>query len=335
MTSANEQTIRLSVSTLLFVVAGLVVIGMVGGMLTRFFLPVATPLAKTSEPVLTTVQQVTISPSSVAVKLVEQNQRSVLLMGEAGVGFVLTSDGLVVSPIELKTGTPVATDERGQALSLETVGRDTLYGLSYYRLRNAVLPPLDMRRDDPGVAAHLLLLGRSVTTFQPRATSYALQEYVLPADGGPKGWSRLQRGSVLGPVAVGSPLLDEEGKVGGVLLDATQGLALPVSQIGESLKRVVDNQRERDPLDELGITVRPTVGVFAPERPAAVGLIVTGVRPQAPAGAAGFKVGDIILGINQTAFSWVSNPVAALAAASRPAPLQILRNQTEQTLALP
>lgn len=333
--SAHEQTIRLSVGTLLLVVGALVILGMVGGMLTRFFLPNNTPLNTATEPVLTTVQQITISPSSAAVKLVEQNQRSVLLIGGEAVGFVLTNDGLVVSPAELKSTTPMATDERGQSLPLEVVGRDTLYGLSYYRLRNAVLPPLDVRRGDPGVAAQLVIMGRSSVTFQPRVATYTLQEYIVPPDGAARGWYRLQQGNVTGGVLAGSPLLDEEGKVTGVLLDATHGLALPVSQITESLNRVVANQRERDPWEELGMSVRPVMGVLAPERPAALGLVVNGVRPQTPSGEAGLKAGDIILGINQAVFTWGNNPLAAVAAAARPFTLVVLRNQVEQTISLP
>ncbi len=337
MTAKKEQTIRLSVTTLGMVVGGVIVVGMAGGFMTQFFWPTAAPLSDKTAPVLTTVQEVTISPSKAAVKVVEQAQRSVLLLGDDGAGFVLTSDGLVVSPTELKVATPVATDERGLQLPLEAVGRDSVYGLFYYRLKNAVLPPLDMRRDDPGVAARFVVLSRSRSTFQPRIAEYTLQEYVLPPDGGPKGWHRLQRGTPVGSGGVlpGSPLLDEEGTVSGVVVDAAQGFALPVAQLNESLNRVVVNKREQDPFEELGIVVRPVFGVLVPERPVALGLQLTAVRPQSPAGTAGLRAGDVVTGLNQTAFTWDTNPAAALRAAPRPLTVMVIRNQAEQTLAVP
>lgn len=336
MTVKKEQTIRLSITALGVVIGGVILLGMAGGMVAQFFLPAAAPLTGKTEPVLTTVQEVTISPSKAAVKVVEQTQRSVLLLGDDGTGFVLTSDGLVVSPIELKAATPAATDERGLQLPLETVGRDSVYGLSYYRLKNAVLPPLDIRRDDPGMAAQLLVVGRSVSTWQPRVATYTLQEYVLPPDGGPQGWHRLLRGAPLdSDVLPGSPLLDEEGKVSGVVVDATQGFALPVTQLTDSLNRVVANKREQDPFEELGITARPVFGVFAPERPVALGLQLTSVRPQSPAATAGLKAGDSVIGLNQTAFTWNNNPAAVLRGASRPLTVMLMRNQAEQTITVP
>lgn len=335
MTVKKEQTIRLSVTTLAVMLGGVVLFGVAGGVVAQFFFPTATPLTDTAEPVLTTVQQVTISPSNAAVKVVEQVQRSVLLLGD-DIGFVLTSDGLVVSPVELKASTPVATDERGLQLPLETVGRDSVYGLSYYRLQNSVLPPLDIRRDDPGVAAQLLAVGRSVASFQPRVSIYALQEYVLPPDGSARGWHRLQHGTPLGSrVLPGTPLLDEEGKVSGVLLDATQGLALPVAQLHESLNRVVANKREQDPFEEVGIAARPVFERFSPERPVALGLQLVAVRPQSSASTAGLKAGDIMLGLNQTTFTWDTNPAAALRVIAHPFTVMVLRNQAEQTIFFP
>lgn len=335
MTGKKEQTMRLSVTTLGVVFGGVILIGMGGGLVAQFFLPTAAPLNDKTEPVLTTVQEVTISPSKAAVKVVEQAQRSVLVLGD-DIAFVLTSDGLVVSPVELKAATPVATDERGLQLPLETVGRDSVYGLFYYRLQNAVLPPLDIRRDDPGVAAQLLAVGRSVSTFQPRVATYALQEYILPPDGSAPGWHRLQRGTPLGSsVLPGTPLLDEEGKISGVLLDATQGLALPVAQLNESLNRVVANKREQDSFEELGITARPVFERFAPERPVALGLQLVTVRPQSSASTAGLKAGDIMLGLNQTAFTWNTNPAAALRAVAHPFTVMVRRNQAEQTISFP
>lgn len=336
MTVKKEQTIRLSVTTLGVVIVGVVLLGMAGGLMVQFFLPTATPLTDTLEPVLTTVQEVTISPSNAAVNVVERSQRSVLLLGDDGIGFVLTSDGLVVSPLAMGAVTPAATDERGLQLPLETVGRDPVYGLSYYRLQNTVLPPLDIRRDDPGVAARLLILGRSPLTFQPRTADFTLQEYSVPADGGPKGWHRLGRGTPLsGGILPGSPLLDEEGRVSGIVVDVGQGLVLPVSQVTESLNRVVANKREQDPFEEVGIVARPLFGIFAPERPVALGLQLTAVRPQSPASTAGLKTGDIITGFNQTPFTWNSNPAALLRVASRPLTVTFMRSQAEQTLAVP
>lgn len=334
MTVHQEKTVRLSLTMLWLGLAGIIGLGMLGGWLVHFWLPTAAPLTNRTEPVLTTVQEVTISPSTAAVKVVEQAQRSVLLLGEGGVGFVLTSDGLVASPTELKAPSPVATDERGQTLTLDAVGRDELYGIAYYRLRTAVLPPLDMRRDDPAVAARLLAVGRSSVTWQPQVATYEVAEYVLPKEGSAPGWHRLLQGTGTA-VLPGSPLLDEEGKVAGVIIDPISGAALPVAQLNESLSRVVDNKREYDPLAEAGIVARPVFGVLITERPATFALQISSVRPQSPAAAAGLKVGDQVVSINQSVLNWNTNPTAVWRAATRPLVLLVIRNQAEQTVTIP
>lgn len=173
LSSPPPEVIRLSLRWVMAALILIVIIGAIGGIIgTSFVRPPRPALTQDEVPLIANVQEITISPSKAAAALVSDSERAVLLLVEgaaaasrpAAVGLVVTNDGLVVSTTNLSASTLFAFDATGARLPLSKVGADALYGLNYYRLNSAVIPPFGMSGQDPAVGTSLLALGRTADT---------------------------------------------------------------------------------------------------------------------------------------------------------------------------
>jgi len=324
--SQTEQTVRLSLAWVLGLIVIIFTLGILGGFVGQQFLrPPLPPLTSNGEQLVTTVQEVTISPNQAAAELVNQVERSVLLVGRADLdepeatAFVVTNDGLLVTAADLPTGSLVAFDNRGRRLAVTVVGRDELFGLTYLRMADSVVVPLDVRRDDVAVGELLLGLSRSDGSFEPRVVDWRMEEHVLPASTSPAGVHRLLRGPAVDRGhSVGMPLLDEEGRVAGLLLDPTSGSALPARQLQESFSRIIENRREDDPFERLGLAATYT---FAADSESGVRFVapVLSVVSNGEAARAGIRRGDVITALDGEPLQWEGSALAQFSAA----PLQV------------
>lgn len=340
-----EKTIRLGLGWL---TTGLVVMfgaGVLGGLVAQYLLqPTLLPISTdTGRQFVTTVQEVTISPNTALADITARAKRSILLLGrETGTGsveivasaFVATSDGLLVTAGSIPDTVTTAFDDTGTAQPISRVGTDALYGLTYFRLRDAVAVPLDVRDKDAPASYALLLQTQNRSSFQPAVVPYVVSTYELPRDSDAPGVQRILIGDVRpGTAAIGSPLLDEEGRVAGMLIDAGSGTVLPVSHLRESLSRVATNQRERNPFEETGLSVD-----FAWLRLGSGGGVVFTatvivVTPGGPAADAGIQRGDSITKVNEQRLDWEQMLATALQRAG-PIQLSIMRGGQERTVAV-
>jgi hypothetical protein len=182
----SEGVVRVSFSWLLLGGLIIVVLGALGGLLSAQLLPSRPPLADPAGgQLLSSVQEVTISPSTAAAELVEGGQRSVVLItsaaspaagGESAAGAAVTNDGLVVTADSLPEGNLAVFDYLGTRMSAEYVGRDALFGLTYLRITDGVLLPFDLRGETAPVGYELLALGRSSTTLAPKLAAFRVLE---------------------------------------------------------------------------------------------------------------------------------------------------------------
>lgn len=340
ITSQPEKTVRISLAWIVLSVIVVLAIGMAGGALMQQLFPPAQPLVSGSDRLLTTVQEVTISPNTAATDLVNTAQRSVLLLSSTSnktieaTGVVVTNDGVVVTPHTISGSTPFAYDERGVAIPLQLIGRDELFGLTYYRISTGVFPALDLRRDDPAVAHELLLLSRSKTSFQPHSNSWKITEHVLPTGDQASGIQRMMKGTTVNDeMLVGSPLLDDESRMSGIVLDPAAGEALPIQQIQDSLSRVVGEKREFNPFKQVGFSVRYVFVNPTATEPLTFGAQITAVTPGLPAGKASLEAGDVIIEVDGQSLLWATSPATTFSKAL-PFSVTVLRDGQKQTISL-
>lgn len=338
--STTDSVIRLSVGWIITAVLIIVLCGFAGGFLAQqFFRAPLPPLTNETDRLITTVQEVTISPNTSTADNVSRANRSVFLLSRSAAtapvasGFVVTNDGVIVSTVDITGPSPIAFDQEGRSLALARIGRDELYGLTYYRLPNNVVVPLDVRQSDPPVGYELLALSRNDATYLPRTMTFRVGEYQLPTNLA-LGVVRVMRGDITTSESMqGSALIDDEGKVAGILQSGT-GIAYPVSHIQASLNRFTSNQREVDTFATVGLTIANTFQVIAPEQTVAFHPQVLAVTPTSPADIAGIQRGDIITAINDEPITW-ERPFAAQLAVALPFTVTINRKGQLQTVTLP
>ncbi len=319
---AAARVVRVSLAWMLAGTITVVVLGMVGGALTaQLWWPRTIPVTEEGGRLVSTVQEVTISPNIAATKILEMSERSVVMIGREdapggaalATGFVVTNDGIIVTARELPTDQLIAYDYQGKMAALERIGSDELFGLTYLRAREAVLIPIDMRAESVLVAYELMAVSRSWPTLLPRAEFYRVSETILPPELMPAGIQQVFKGAQLAETELaGSPLIDEEGQVAGILINPLAGLALPVNQLKESLDRVIGGQREKNRFEELGIELHYVLIATGDTAGRQFRAEVRAVMPDAVAAAANLKRGDIIVRIDDTPLEWGRSVLAAL-----------------------
>lgn len=337
----ETQTIRLSLT---WVIAGLLivlVVGALGGVLAGQWARPVVPLTGNADQLITTVQEVTISPNTVVADIVGRTHRSVVLLGPAGqngqvtaTGLVITNDGLMVTSSNVSGIEAVAYDQEGRQVPLETVGSDTLFGLTYFRLGSGVFVPLELEGETPSVGEKLLVLSRSGETFAPRAETFTVSEHALPGSLIRPGIQRLLKGTPSPNGSLrGSPLLDEEGKTVGLMLDNQLGLALPAGALRVSMDRVLEQRREFDPFLETGISLAFEFGQLTEEAGRQFLPTVQAVGTGTPAAIAGVQAGDKLTVIGDQVVNWDTN-VASQLSQSLPFSITVHRQGQEHVLTL-
>jgi S1-C subfamily serine protease len=132
---------------------------------------------------------------------------------------------------------------------------------------------------------------------------------------------------------VGAPLVDEEGRLAGLVLD-TDGRAIGADVVELSLRRVAEGQREADAAAKLGLSLE---FVFAPVPTAPDQLVfaprISAVAPNSPAAGARLQRGDIVTAINDEPVAWEKNVMQQLSAAF-PIDLSIRRGEATITATL-
>ena len=295
---SEQQVVRLSFGWLVLGVVALVGLGVLGGVigqqLTTRPLP---PLSNDSDQLVTTVQEVTISPSVARAELVAQAERSVLLIvstrndSAVATGTVVTNDGLVATTGSALPAEAVGIDSAGRRLPLTFVGSDAVYGLTFYRISDNVVTPLDLRSRPAVVGEELVAISRNQVSFSPQIDTFLVGERRLAVNAGPGVQSVLVRTDVSSIALRGTPLLDDEGKLAGITSQQAADEALPINAIAASIERVSSGQREANPFAELGFASRYAFASTA-ETAAEFVATVQRVTRNSPASRGGLKIGD-------------------------------------------
>lgn len=339
----SEKVLRLSLGWVLLGVGAVLLVGLAGGFIAQqLFTPPLPPLSDTTDPLRTTVQQVTISPNTAAAELIARTEPSVMALARGNAeeytivatGSVVTNDGLIVTAAAVADMAQLAIDREGRIISLAFLGRDALYGFAYYQAQDTVLTPIDVRATDAAVGEELLALSRDTDSFAPRVRPFRIFELAVPEAGNPAGVQRILRGSADHDATfLGSPLVDDAGKIAGVLIEAEDGQALTAAQLKTSLDRMANNQRETNPLATLGLALTYSFTRREAQQPVQFTAEISAVAPNSPAALSTLRAGDTIIRIKDESISWDRNVVEQLGA---PLPLiiTILRAGNEQQVQL-
>lgn len=337
----EERVVRVSLTWLLLCLAGVFVGGMLGGFVAIWWQgPRLSALPDTQDKLVTTIQEVTISPNIATTELVAQHERSIVLLARAepprtpvGTGIVVTSDGVLATTAAVPEGELVMFDSTSRPIKLERVGVDELYGITYLRARGGVFVPMEVRSDLVSVGATLIALHRSLESFTPRAGAYSVEEYRLPKRGETLGWQQILQGTPLKEeTAGGIPLLDEEGSVAALALPGDDGRALPSPLLQVSLKRLGQNQLEANPFVEHGFSGEYAFGP-APDGSQTFALTITAVTPGSPANIQGLRAGDVIESINGVPLTWQQG-IAEILTTLPPITLQVRRGTITRIITL-
>lgn len=336
-TSENEGKVwRLSVASLLLAAVLMVGLGVLGGFLAINFWMPQTPLAAGGDTtrLVSTTREVTISPNKAIAEVVAEVQRSVILLVSAGseealgTGIVVTSDGLIATP-ELAAGTEIeGIDNEGRKVSLSRVGRDALYGLEYLRINDAVLNPVDIRREPLSVGEEILMMTRVTLGARLKVQDWQLQEYALPPElDSPPGIQQWLKGNALTGTDTGMGILiDEEGKVTGLLSKPAAGLAIKAGDLEKSITRLAQGKREQNTFEDLGLTVRYTFTEAGPEGVRFAAEILT-VTANSDAAKATLRKGDLITAVNGEALDFGGSLAETL---QQPSPMTVTVNRDGQ-----
>jgi S1-C subfamily serine protease len=312
----NDVTVvRFSVWWMAFFILATLGIGIAGGIAgQQMFQASLPPLIENEQGITTVTQTVTISPNKATEDLITTAERSIFLINQAdkpiAMAPMITSDGLIVTAAGVR-GSLTAYDNEGREVTVEYVGEDSLFGLTYLRLPKTVVSPLDLRANDVPVGHTLVAMSRDEETFTSQIEMVTANEYQLPKSGQPAGVQRILESQVdLQELWLGAPLLDEEGKIAGLWLgDQT---ILPVNLLRASLERFSANNREKDVLKDLGLSVSYEFKRAPEDQIVTFGAQLIAVKPNSPAARANLKIGDTIIAINDQPLVWTESFITSI-----------------------
>lgn len=334
-------TIRLSLRYIILTVVLLLCFGIVGGALGSYIFSPSLPLTSdTNRTIVPVSQQVTVSPSKLAQDLAALHTKSVFLLAQEtakgiqslGIGTALTNDGVIMSLQELKTEGAAALGEDGVVLPLVLIGKDELSGIFFYKASDRIVPPFNLLQNAPRTGSSFLALSREHNTAQLSASSVTFSTTLLPTEKDASGLQKIMKFDSTTLLPPGTPLIDENGNLAAVVLNAELHTALFVSDIRSALERLSGNRLAHDPFTSLGFTLSWNAALDA-SKVMKIGSVVASVTLGSPADTAGLETGDTVTAISGNTVSWDTNIVDALQ--GKPLLLTVVRKGENRTISIP
>lgn len=344
MATTQSQTIRLSLRWLLLVALLVLGLGVIGGILgTQLAGPHLPVSVDSPDQIVSTIQQVTVSPNKNRLQVLDQVKRSLLLIGQvkgdaltySGTGVIVTNDGLIATTATISGEQIVAIDEAGKTTSLAPQGSDPVYGITYLKLPSAVAVPIELNAATDMTGSDLLTVSRTPETLALQTQLFHAESYRLPPETTDfPGWQRLLKGTLpTSDTLASAPVVDEEGKLAGLLLTSQSGLMLPAADIKASLDRLSAGKREFNPFAQAGLDIAYRFSEATVEQSAQFMAVITSVTPRSAAAIAGIKAGDVVSKIGDTALTWQTS-VASQMGPGLPITLTLKRQGVERTAIL-
>jgi serine protease Do len=222
--------------------------------------------------------------------------------GEAGAGFLWSSDGSVMTNYHVVAGSDgkvqvVMTDDR--SFDAEVVGSSRRLDLAMLRLRNA--PAEDLATPPVGDSDALRVGELVFAVGHPWGRRGAVTAGIvsgLGSVGRPFGRARyVQSDAYLAPGNSGGPLVNARGEVIGVNAMISRGLSLAIPSNTAGAWASGDMRTGRRSRPRLGVRVQEVVLPASSRDPVGqeAGLVIAGMVSGGPASRAGLLVGDVLL----------------------------------------
>jgi len=231
-----------------------------------------------------------------------------------GSGFILKSDGLVLTNAHVVNGadTVTVTLKDGRDFTGKVLGEDELTDVAVVKIQANNLPTVgigDSEQLRPGEWAiaigNPLGLDNTVTAGIISGTGRSSADVGVPD----KRINFIQTDAAINPGNSGGPLLNQQGQVIGMntaIIGGAQGLgfAIPINRVQEIANQLITEGRVEHPY--LGIqmtTLTPAIRESLSQDPgvqvqAEQGVVIVGVARNSPAARAGLRPGDVIQQIN-------------------------------------
>lgn len=278
------------------------------------------------------------------------NQPSTRVERGTGSGFIIKSDGLILTNAHVVAGadTVMVSFKDGRELRGRVLGSDPLTDVAVVKVDATNLPAVTMGNSEslrPGEWAiaigNPLGLDNTVTVGIISATGRRSSEVRVPD----KRVSFIQTDAAINPGNSGGPLLNQRGEVIGMntaIIGGAQGLgfAIPINTAQRIAEQLVATGKVNHPY--LGINMvglspdlkqqinsEPNTNIRVQEDR---GVLVARVMPNSPAAKAGLRMGDVIKRINGQEMTSADQVQQAVESSSVGGTLQLEVSRNGQTV---
>ena len=253
-----------------------------------------------------------------------QNLETKEIEQDIGTGFIISSDGLIVTNKHVVADTTakyqVVIGKDG-VVEVQNIYRDPVNDLAILKVNKTDLTPVSLGDSDKlKVGQTVIAIGTALGEFRSTVTKGVISGLGrgITAGGSPFGSEKLdgviQTDAAINPGNSGGPLFNSFGEVIGVNVAVSQaaqsiGFALPINMVKES----IDNFKSTGQFDRpyLGVSYAMISKESALLNEVPAGAYVQQIITGSPADKSGIKVGDIIVEIDGKKLADDKNTVMA------------------------
>ncbi|KKU91844.1 MAG: Protease Do [Microgenomates group bacterium GW2011_GWA1_48_10] len=263
---------------------------------------------------------------------VPQQQGSRQIKQDIGSGFIVRSDGLIITNKHVVSDTQakyrvITVDNR--SYDVQRIYRDPNNDLAILKIDASGLPTVELGDSSRlQVGQFAIAIGTALGEFRSTVTTGVVSGLSRgitagsPFEGAEKLNDVIQTSAAINPGNSGGPLLNSSGQVIGVnvaVASAAQniGFALPINLLKDSLKTFEENG-QFPKRAFLGVEYRMVTRDLAILNEIPEGAYVSSVVAQSPAEEAGLEPGDIITKIDGRQLRETEGGLAAVIAAKKP-----------------
>ncbi len=253
-----------------------------------------------------------------------QNLETREIEQDIGTGFIISSDGLIVTNKHVVADTGAKYQVvigKDEVVEVQNIYRDPVNDLAILKINKNDLTPVKLGDSDKlKVGQTVIAIGTALGEFRSTVTRGVISGLGrgITAGGSLLGSEKLdnviQTDAAINPGNSGGPLFNSFGEVIGVNVAVSQsgqsiGFALPINMVKES----IDNFKSTGQFDRpyLGVSYAMISKESALLNEVPVGAYVQGIVAGSPAEKAGIKVGDIITEIDGKKLADDKNTVMA------------------------
>ncbi len=342
--ASEPKTVKISLGILIAIIALLACVGAIGGYIGSHInktarIEVAPSSPNSSGTMIPVSQQITVSPGKLASDIAASKSKSIFLLVHKtakgvkvfATGVAVTNDGIIASTQNGGTDPVFALGEDATLIEATQIGTDVLTGIHFFKLQNALINPIDVTQTMPKIGSTLLALSRSSVTISPLIQATVMSQIHPASADTPEGIQQIGAIQMLPSAVPGSAILDEDGKLAGLLLTDDGSSVLLAPDVAQAISRLSSNTLSYNPFTDLGFTINWSLQEDAQSH-LGIKAVVQSVAPKSIASQGELKTGDIITAVNANTVSWDSNITNLLAGSQ--IQLTVLRNGVSTSITL-